>query len=134
MTGVQKELSSNLELEVRQLRKHLGNTKIAVGFGISTVEQAAKVAQIADAVIIGSKLVKTLEEDRTETFKELVKNFVKNIKRRIKLIIISGSSNPKLVKVIADKLNGDLDEQGVVIIQAKSKPANKPFDRVAFTH
>jgi tryptophan synthase alpha chain len=36
---------------------------VCVGFGISTPEQAAQVAQTADGVIIGSKLIQLMEND-----------------------------------------------------------------------
>jgi tryptophan synthase alpha chain len=35
---------------------------VAVGFGIKTPEQAAKIAQIADAAVVGSALVKTIHD------------------------------------------------------------------------
>ncbi|MFO8061518.1 MAG: tryptophan synthase subunit alpha [bacterium] len=38
----------------------LTDKPLAVGFGISTPEQAADVARIADGVIVGSALIKTL--------------------------------------------------------------------------
>jgi tryptophan synthase alpha chain len=35
---------------------------LAVGFGISTPEQAAEVARVADAVVIGSAFVRFIEQ------------------------------------------------------------------------
>ena len=64
VTGVQQKLSNSLEEEVSMLRNHLPeHMKIAVGFGISSVEQASKVSEIADGVIMGSKLVTMLGND-----------------------------------------------------------------------
>jgi tryptophan synthase alpha chain len=40
---------------------------LCVGFGISTTEQAVQAAQEADGVIIGSKLLQLMEQDRTLT-------------------------------------------------------------------
>jgi tryptophan synthase alpha chain len=36
-----------------------------VGFGISTAEQAKEVGRFADGVIVGSAIVKIIEEERT---------------------------------------------------------------------
>lgn len=61
VTGVQAELSQSLEVEVQTVRK-LVDKPIMVGFGISTPEQAATVGRLADGIIIGSALVKLIEE------------------------------------------------------------------------
>jgi tryptophan synthase alpha chain len=42
-----------------------GSTPVAVGFGIGTPAQAALVGEIADGVIIGSRLVRELAESQT---------------------------------------------------------------------
>lgn len=66
ITGVQGKLSENLAQEVNELRKHIENIPIAVGFGISSLEQAQKVAEIADGVIIGSYLVNEINNAGVE--------------------------------------------------------------------
>ncbi|MCX7115787.1 MAG: tryptophan synthase subunit alpha [Gammaproteobacteria bacterium] len=76
VTGVQTELATGLASEVTQLRGHFPETKIAVGFGISTPEQAATVAKFADGVVVGSLLVKLLEEKGIEALARTVKQFV----------------------------------------------------------
>lgn len=52
---------STLEAAVARIRARL-NLPVAVGFGISTPDQAAQVAEVADAVVIGSALVSRLDE------------------------------------------------------------------------
>lgn len=59
VTGVQDELSATLQAEVTRLRK-LTDKSIAVGFGISTPEQARNVAGIGDAVVVGSAFVRLM--------------------------------------------------------------------------
>ncbi|MBY6205260.1 tryptophan synthase subunit alpha [Halomonas denitrificans] len=54
---------------IERLRAHTP-VPVAVGFGISTAEQAADVARVADAVVIGSALVKAL--DGSETVEDAV--------------------------------------------------------------
>jgi tryptophan synthase alpha chain len=56
VTGMQKELSDDLPATLARLRS-VCTLPIAVGFGISTPEQAQAVARIADGVVVGSALV-----------------------------------------------------------------------------
>ena len=62
VTGVQSALSQTLGAEVNALRGRV-SLPLAIGFGISTVAQAREVAQIGDAVIVGSAFVKIIEEN-----------------------------------------------------------------------
>lgn len=61
VTGMQKDVSSDLESNLKRLRSWV-NLPIAVGFGVSTPEQAASVSQFADGVVMGSAIVKLIEE------------------------------------------------------------------------
>ncbi|MGH7993203.1 MAG: tryptophan synthase subunit alpha [Limisphaerales bacterium] len=56
VTGMQKQVASNLAQQVARIRAHT-KLPIAVGFGISTPEQAKVVANAADAVVVGSAVV-----------------------------------------------------------------------------
>jgi tryptophan synthase alpha chain len=56
VTGVQQKVAASLEERLKQIRLK-SNLPIAVGFGISTPEQAKAVAQHADAVVVGSAIV-----------------------------------------------------------------------------
>lgn len=66
VTGERDTLSSSPEALVARTRK-AGAKNVCVGIGVSTAEQAAKVASYADGVIVGSALVHTLlnDDDRT---------------------------------------------------------------------
>jgi tryptophan synthase alpha chain len=61
VTGVRAVLAENLETLVRSV-KRLTSLPIGVGFGISTPEQAERVATFADAVIVGSAIARVIEE------------------------------------------------------------------------
>ena len=61
VTGVRAGLPENLETLVRSVRR-LTRLPIGVGFGISTPAQAARVAEFADAVIVGSAIARIIEE------------------------------------------------------------------------
>jgi tryptophan synthase alpha chain len=56
VTGVRDAIVASLGDRLAELRK-LSNLPIAVGFGISNIEQARQVAQDADAVVVGSAIV-----------------------------------------------------------------------------
>jgi tryptophan synthase alpha chain len=61
VTGERRELPKDLDAQVRTLR--LVTTKpVCVGFGVSTPEQVAAVGRIADGVIVGSAIVRTIEQ------------------------------------------------------------------------
>jgi tryptophan synthase alpha chain len=60
-TGIKSDISITLEQEVKAIQTYI-NIPIAVGFGISSISQAKEIAAIADAVIVGSSLVKEMEE------------------------------------------------------------------------
>lgn len=57
VTGVRSEIKTDLESILREIRK-VSDKPAAVGFGISTPEQAAKIAAYSDGVIVGSAIVK----------------------------------------------------------------------------
>jgi len=65
VTGERESLAPGLEREVARLRARL-RLPLAVGFGISTAEQAAAVARCADGVVVGSALVRVVAEHGRE--------------------------------------------------------------------
>jgi len=62
VTGEQVSLSDTIASQVAELRKHT-TLPIAVGFGISSPEQSAAVARDADAVVVGSAIVRQIAEN-----------------------------------------------------------------------
>src|SRR5262249_61338862 len=63
VTGVRTELPAELHTHLRALRG-ITTKPICVGFGISTPEQAALVGRHADGVIVGSAIVRLVEQYR----------------------------------------------------------------------
>ena len=61
VTGVRSEIKTDLTEIVKTIR---ATTKVpcAVGFGISTPEQAQKMASVSDGAIVGSAIIKLLEK------------------------------------------------------------------------
>jgi tryptophan synthase alpha chain len=62
VTGAQKQVSDDAEKLVGRIRKYT-RLPIAVGFGISTAAQFASVAKFADAAVVGSAIVETVERN-----------------------------------------------------------------------
>jgi tryptophan synthase alpha subunit len=60
VTGIRPELSDSLRDEVLRAREAV-RKPLAIGFGISSPEQARVVGSMADGVVIGSKLVSLIE-------------------------------------------------------------------------
>lgn len=60
-TGEQAQLPKELAAEVKAVRKAT-KLPVAVGFGISTPAQVAAVGALADGVVVGSALVRVVEE------------------------------------------------------------------------
>jgi tryptophan synthase alpha chain len=61
VTGARARLSQDLEANLRMIRA-VTDLPLAVGFGVSTPEQARMVARVADGVIVGSAIVSLLEQ------------------------------------------------------------------------
>lgn len=57
VTGVRKEITTNVG-EMTNLVREVTTTPTAIGFGISTPQQAKEMAKHADGVIVGSAIVK----------------------------------------------------------------------------
>jgi tryptophan synthase alpha chain len=62
VTGARTDLPHGLEDFIKRVRQ-VTTKPLCVGFGISTAEQAAQVAEIADGVIVGSKLIQLMKSD-----------------------------------------------------------------------
>jgi tryptophan synthase alpha chain len=78
VTGVRKQLAQDAGKLVRRLRRYT-KLPVAVGFGISTPEQVAAVAEFADAAVVGSAIVETIERNlgrEAEAVQELVRSLV----------------------------------------------------------
>ena len=74
ITGTAAPKIDNIKTEVNKIRK-ITKLPIAVGFGISTPQQAREIARFADGVVIGSAVVRLIDENK---------------------------NNPDLVKIVSD--------------------------------
>lgn len=62
ITGTKSAATSNVADAVTRIRK-FSDLPIAVGFGIKTPEQAAEIARVADAAVVGSAIVQIIAEN-----------------------------------------------------------------------
>jgi len=64
ITGARNELPEELESFVARVRQRT-EKPLCVGFGVSTPEQARRIAKVADGVIVGSRIIQLLDEDKS---------------------------------------------------------------------
>ena len=63
VTGQRQQLAEDARKLVKRLRR-VTKLPIALGFGISTADQFAEVGEFADAIVVGSAIVETIERNR----------------------------------------------------------------------
>ncbi len=78
VTGTRSEIKTDLASIVEVVREN-SDIPCAIGFGISTPEQAAKMASISDGAIVGSAIIKILEKYGKDAPAEIGK-YVKSMK------------------------------------------------------
>lgn len=81
VTGTRTEIKTDLSSIVEVVRRNT-DVPCAIGFGISTPEQAKKMAGLSDGAIVGSAIIKILEKYGTEAPK-YVGEYVKSMKNAI---------------------------------------------------
>jgi tryptophan synthase alpha chain len=77
ITGSRLSVDASLQASIQSVRR-ITKKPVAVGFGISTPEEATKVAGFADGVIVGSAIVKRLYESP-----ESIEEFISELRRAI---------------------------------------------------
>jgi tryptophan synthase alpha chain len=84
VTGMQNTVTSTIADMTGKIRKHTG-LPIAVGFGISTPEQARLVSQTAEAVVVGSAIVNQIAQNGTaQDFIPTTAQFVQSLVQAVK--------------------------------------------------
>ena len=81
VTGVRSEITTDLYAILAEIKKHT-EVPVAVGFGISTPEQASYYSGIADGVIVGSAIVRIIGQ-HGENAKQALYGFIKEMKESI---------------------------------------------------
>ena len=78
VTGERSQITTNIGEIVKVIRENT-NVPCAVGFGISTPEQAAEMAGLSDGAIVGSAIIRIIEKYGKDAPK-YVGEFVKSMK------------------------------------------------------
>ncbi len=78
VTGARQELPADLEAFLTRVRM-VAHQSLCVGFGVSTIDQARRVAQTADGVIVGSRLIQLMEDE--DNFVSTVSSFIKELRQ-----------------------------------------------------
>ncbi len=78
VTGMRNSITTDIGAIVEKIKKNT-DTPVAVGFGISTPEQAADISKKADGIIIGSAIVQIIAE-HGKNAASYVYDFVKRVK------------------------------------------------------
>ncbi len=92
VTGMRDRVEEGVSLMVKRI-KSLTTKPVAVGFGISNPKQARAVAEVADAVVVGSAIVQKIE--KLGTAKEMVaevSGFAGRLARAVRSVLIRSSS------------------------------------------
>ena len=79
VTGMRNEITTDLASIVKVIRQNT-NIPCAIGFGISTPEQAKKMADLSDGAIVGSAIIKIVEQYGKEA-PGYVGEYVKSMKK-----------------------------------------------------
>lgn len=84
VTGTAAPKIEDIAREVAKIRK-LTKMPVAVGFGISSAAQAKDISAIADGIVIGSAVVKLIDENKTSSrLIEIVSDYARDIKKALR--------------------------------------------------
>jgi tryptophan synthase alpha chain len=83
ITGTAAPKIEKIKSEVKNIRK-ITNLPIAVGFGISQPEQARDIARFADGVVIGSAIVRLIDENKNnKNLLKIVSDYISELKKAL---------------------------------------------------
>ena len=81
VTGVRSEIRTDLASIIAAIRQAT-EVPAGIGFGINTPQQAAEMAQLADAVIVGSAIVRLIAEHGREA-EPFIRDYVQSMKKAV---------------------------------------------------
>jgi len=84
ITGTAAPKIGNIKTEVNKIRK-ITKLPIAVGFGISRPEQAREIGRFADGVVIGSAVIRLIDENKNNgDLSKILSDYISNIKKELR--------------------------------------------------
>lgn len=81
VTGVRSKINSNIVSRVEEIKK-ITNLPVAVGFGISTPEQAKEYSQNADGIIVGSAIVNLVAKEGAKASIS-IRHYIESMKKAV---------------------------------------------------
>jgi tryptophan synthase alpha chain len=84
-----KGVTGSANIDIKQVSKKVNNIKeftelpVGVGFGVRDAKTAKEVAEISDAVVIGSRIVQEIEDSNDENLINNIRSLVTDIKNSI---------------------------------------------------
>jgi tryptophan synthase alpha subunit len=89
VTGARSELSAGLPEFLARVRRHT-RLPLAVGFGVSDEEHVRAIGEHAEAAIVGSALIRAVEEARAGERVEQARRFVARLSQGARRTVRSG--------------------------------------------
>ncbi len=84
VTGSTGRLPDELVQKLQQVRR-LSRWPVAVGFGISRPEQVAMLAPHADGIIIGSAIIRRIQDTKRDKVENVIETMIKELKEATRL-------------------------------------------------
>lgn len=73
ITGARSNFAKDLEAHLSQLQE-FSSAPVLAGFGISSPEHVEQMGNMADGVIVGSKIIELLQDNDTDSIKRLIES------------------------------------------------------------
>lgn len=71
VTGVRRDFTQELHTYLEKVKAHV-QLPVVAGFGISTKEQIEDMTRVCDGVVVGSKVIELLENEKRNEIRELI--------------------------------------------------------------
>jgi tryptophan synthase alpha chain len=84
VTGSRNELPEHLQSFIARIRRvtQAQNLPLAVGFGLSTPEHIATVTSYADGAVIGSAIIKLIDQHKNDDAAGAVKEYIRSLRQK----------------------------------------------------
>jgi tryptophan synthase alpha chain len=89
VTGERNSISSSVGPLIHSMRK-VTDLPLAVGLGVSTPEQVAEIGRQAEAVVVGSAIMRVIEQNKDNASLEIqLESFVRELKHGFQVLEVS---------------------------------------------
>lgn len=79
VTGAKLQAENEIQKKVAEIRQYT-KIPVVIGFGISTPQQARKMAPLADGIVVGSAFVSCIEKNIRNGLEEKVRDYARELK------------------------------------------------------